>query len=71
MIETVGQTAIDGFIHAIMKSSPTAGPIINFVLKNALAYGLYELRRENMNWPFNSAEPLLFDSFKAGFTFTF
>jgi hypothetical protein len=71
MIETVGQTAIDGFIHAIMKSSPTAGPIINFVLKNALAYGLYELRRENMNWPFNSAEPLMFDSFKAGFTFTF
>ena len=71
MIETAGQTAIDGFIHAIMKSSPAAGPIINFVLKNALAYGLYELRREKMNWPFNSAEPLMFESFKAGFTFTF
>lgn len=71
MIETVGQTAIDGFIKAIMKSSPMAGPIINFVLKNALSYGLYELRREKMNWPFNSTEPLMFDSFKAGFTFTF
>jgi hypothetical protein len=71
IIESLSQTAIDGFIHEVMKSSPTAGPIINFILKNALAYGLYELRREKMNWPFNSTEPLMFDSFKAGFTFTF
>lgn len=71
IIEGLGQTAIDGFIKAIMKSSPMAGPILNFVLKNALSYGMYELRREKMNWPFNTAEPLLFDSFKAGFTFTF
>ena len=71
IIETATQSAIDGFIHAIMNSSPMAGPIINFVLKNALAYGIYELRREKMNWPFNSTEPLMFESFKAGFTFTF
>ncbi len=71
MIEAIGQGAIDGFIHAIMKSSPMAGPIMNFLLKNALSYGIYELRREKMNWPFESTEPLLFDSFKAGFTFTF
>ncbi len=71
MIEAIGQSAVDGFVKAIMKSSPTAGPILNFILKNALAYGLYELRREKMNWPFNSTEPLMFESFKAGFTFTF
>lgn len=71
ILEGLSQTAIDGFIQAIMKSSPMAGPIINFVLKNALAYGIYELRREKMNWPFNSTEPLMFESFKAGFTFTF
>ena len=70
-IEFLGQGAIDEFVKAIMKSSPMAGPIINFVLKNALSYGVYELRREKMNWPFNTTEPLLFDSFKAGFTFTF
>ena len=71
MVEAIGQSAIDGFMKAIMKSSPTAGPILNFILKNALSYGIYELRREKMNWPFNSAEPLIFESFKAGFTFTF
>lgn len=71
MIELIGQGAVDGFVNAIMKSSPFAGPIINFLLKNALSYGIYELRREKMNWPFESREPLLFDSFKAGFTFTF
>jgi hypothetical protein len=71
MVEGIGQAAVDGFVKAIMKSSPTAGPILNFILKNALSYGIYELRREKMNWPFNSAEPLMFESFKAGFTFTF
>jgi hypothetical protein len=71
IIEAIGQGAVDGFVKAVMKTSPFAGPIVNFILSNALSYGIYELRRDKMNWPFNSTEPLLFDSFKAGFTFTF
>jgi hypothetical protein len=71
IIEAVAQTSLDGFIHAVFRTSPGAGPIVNFLLKNGLAYGLYELRREKMNWPFESAEPMLFDSFKAGINFTF
>jgi len=71
ILEAMAQGAIDGFVKAIMKSTPEAGPIVSFLLKNGLSYGLYELRREKMNWPFNSEKPLLFDSFKLGFTFTF
>lgn len=71
IIEGIGQTAIDGFIKAILKTSPEAVPVVNFILKNGLSYGLYELKREKMNWPFQSAEPMLFDSFKAGITFVF
>lgn len=71
IIEAIGQSALDGFIHAVFKASPESGPIINFLLKNGLAFGMYELRRSKMNWPFESAEPMLFDSFKAGLNITF
>jgi hypothetical protein len=71
LLEGIGQSAIDGFVKAIMKSSPYAGPIVSFVLKNGLSYGLYELRKEKMNWPFESAEPLFNESFKLGVTFMF
>lgn len=71
VIEEIGQTAIDGFVKAIMRSSPYAGPIVSFILKNGFAYGIYELRKENMNWPFETAEPLFNESFKLGITFMF
>ncbi len=71
VLEGLGQSAVDGFVKAIMKSSPFAGPIVSFILKNGLSYGLYELRKEKMNWPFESAEPLFNESFKLGITFMF
>jgi hypothetical protein len=71
IIEFASQALLDRFINEILKSSPSAGPIVNFLLKNGLSYGIYELRRSQMNWPFESEQPLLFDSFKAGFTIVF
>lgn len=71
VIEGAAQGILDTFINEIFKSSPAAGPIVNFVLKNALAYGIYELRQEKMNWPFSSEAPLAFDQFKFGVTFIF
>lgn len=71
LIEAVSHGLIDSFVKEIFKSSSAAGPIVNFLLKNALSYGLYELRQEKMNWPFPSAPPLSFDSFKFGASFTF
>ncbi|MCJ7553366.1 MAG: hypothetical protein MUO34_05720 [Ignavibacteriaceae bacterium] len=71
VIEVAAQGLLDTFINEIFKSSPAAGPIVNFVLKNALAYGIYELRQEKMNWPFSSEPPLAFDNIKFGVTFVF
>jgi hypothetical protein len=71
VIEAAAQGLLDGFINKIFQSSPSAGPIVNFVLKNALAYGIYELRQDKMNWPFNSEAPISFDQFKFGMTFVF
>ena len=70
-IESIGQFLVDGFVKEIMHSSPYAGPVMSFILKNALAYGMYELRQDKMNWPFSSAAPLAYDQFKFGFTVNF
>ncbi len=71
VIEAAGQIAVDNFVNEIMDFSPYAVPVVNFVLKNALSYGVYELRHEKMNWPFKSAAPLSYDQFKFGVTFVF
>lgn len=71
VIEGAAQGLLDTFINEVFESSPAAGPIVNFVLKNALAYGIYELRWDKMNWPFSSEAPLTFDQFKVGLTFIF
>lgn len=71
IIESAAQGLLDGFIHEIFESSPSAGPVVNFLLKNALAYGLYELRQEKMNWPFSSEAPIAYDQFKFGVTVVF
>lgn len=69
LIEVAGQSILDDYIKEVMRSSPYAVPVINFLLKNALSYGLYQFRHNEMNWPFNTAAPLTYDQFKFGVTF--
>jgi len=71
IIEVAGQAMLDEFIDKIVDSTPMAAPVISFLLKNGLSYGIYELRKEKMNWPFNTAAPILTDSYKVGITFIF
>jgi hypothetical protein len=71
LIEVAAQGLLDSFINEVFKSSPAAGPVVNFLLKNALAYGIYELRQEKMNWPFPSEPPIAYDQFKFGVTVVF
>ncbi|MCU7492169.1 MAG: hypothetical protein ACM3UR_02315 [Bacteroidota bacterium] len=70
-VEAAALGLADMFAGEVMDSSPAAGPIINFLLKSGVSYAVYQLRREKMNWPFNSAEPLTYDTWKIGMTFTF
>jgi hypothetical protein len=71
IIEGAANGLLDVFIKEVFKSSPSAGPIVFFILKSALGYGLYELRQDKMNWPFPSAPPIAFDNIKFGVTLTF
>lgn len=70
-VEVLGQVALDNFIDEIKDSSPYAAPVMSFLLKNALSYGIYELRQSKMNWPFSTVAPLAYDQFKVGITFVF
>lgn len=71
LIEVAAQGLLDSFINEVFKSSPAAGPVVNFLLKNALAYGIYELRQDEMNWPFGGEAPIAHDQFKFGVTVVF
>lgn len=71
ILEEIAQGLVDNFVSRVRKFSPWATPIISFALKNGLSYGLYELRRKNMNWPFNSAPPYIFETFKVGVIYKF
>ena len=71
IIESIGQGSVDKFVRAIAKSSPNAASIVSFILKNGLAYGMYELRKKNMNWPFNTAPAMSYSAFKVGFNLAF
>jgi len=68
IIEDATQSLLDGFIDEVLDHSPKAVPVVNFLLKNALSYGIYELRQSKMNWPFNTEPPLSYDQFKFGVT---
>ena len=71
VIYFAGQGVLDAFIHEIKDSSPIAVPVVSFILKGALSYGMYQLRQEKMNWPFNTVPPLAYNQFKFGVTFVF
>ncbi|GBD89899.1 hypothetical protein BMS3Abin04_00612 [bacterium BMS3Abin04] len=70
-LESFSLVVADYFVEEVMNSSPAAGPIVNFFLKNGLSYAFYQLKRDKMNWPFASAAPLTYETFKIGLKFTF
>ena len=71
LIEQAGHALIELFVDKVRQRRPLAAPIVSFLLQNGLAYAAYELRRDDMNYPFESPPPLLLDNFKVGLRVTF
>jgi hypothetical protein len=71
IVEEIGNSSLDWFIKKIFKFTPEAGPIVNFVLKSGLSYAFFVLRKEKMNWPFNTTSPLTHESYNVGLKFNF
>jgi hypothetical protein len=62
---------VDEFVDEIRGRTPAAAPIVSFVLKNGVSYAVYELRKEDMNYPFSTEDPILSDSFTFSLAFVF
>jgi len=71
IIEGIASGLASGFISDVIDNSSTAGPIVNFIIKNGISYAFYELRKKDMNWPFKTEAPLVLNNFKVGLSFTF
>ena len=70
-VEEAGYQMLDYFIERVIDSSPYAGPVINFLLKNGYSYAVYQLRKKDMSFPFQTEEPLNYETVKVGVTFSF
>lgn len=71
LTEVVAHGILDEFIKDIQKASPDLSPLAFILLKTGLSYGIYELRRNNMNWPINTEAPFVMESFNIGLNINF
>ncbi len=71
-IELLSQTGIDYLTKGvIVKAAPNITPVAYFLLKNGLSYLFFSLKKEKMNWPFNTEAPLTFETYKFHITIAF
>ncbi|MBI2795006.1 MAG: hypothetical protein HYX66_10205 [Ignavibacteria bacterium] len=71
LLEGIGDKLAEFFVGAIKKNSPSAVPIMHFILRNGIAFGFKALRQHQMNWPFTTAAPLNFTTYRIGTTIIF
>ena len=62
---------LDNFIDEVSDSSPYATPVVDFLLNNGLSYAFFTLKKDRMNWPFETEAPLTYETIKLGITITF
>ncbi|MBD3163179.1 MAG: hypothetical protein GF346_12000 [Candidatus Eisenbacteria bacterium] len=70
-LEAIALAAIDPFLAEVAERAPRAVPVLGFLFRGGILYGLYELRQENMHWPLDTAPPLSDDSFRFGIEVVF
>ena len=71
IIYSAGGGVLNYFTGKIKTSNPYVYPAVDFILKTGLMYGISELQRSKMNWPINTAPPLIIDQYRVGVQFDF
>jgi hypothetical protein len=71
IIYHIGNESINWFVKSVEKSSPEFAPIAYFLIQNAWSNAYYELRKDKMNWPFETVPPLMIESYKFGLSYRF
>lgn len=71
IIEGIADGIVMASVKAFGKASPASLPVMNFVLRNAVAYGFKTLRKDKMNWPFDTAAPMNVTGYNIGISLNF
>lgn len=71
VIFSISNRIVRYFTNKLKTSNPYINPIIDFIIRTGLNYGFTELQRKKMNWPFNTASPLIVDQFRVGLQLEF
>jgi hypothetical protein len=71
IIEDVCSGLLSHFIDEVADASPYSAPIVDFLLKNGCSFLFYSLKKDKMNWPFETEAPLRYQTLKFGITVTF
>lgn len=71
VIEEAAKSLLNDYLEKVFNLRPVAGPIVSFILNSSLQYLFYEFKKERMNWPFKTVQPLTFDVYSVGLRFTF
>ncbi len=71
LVEGAADFIAGAMIKSFGRSSTASLPVMNFILRNAVAYTFKELRRDKMNWPFDTVAPLNVTSWNVGLSVTF
>lgn len=71
VIEEAAESLLKEYLEKVFNLRPVAGPIVSFILKSSLQYLFYEFKKERMNWPFKTVQPLTYDVYSIGLRFTF
>ncbi|MCX6154985.1 MAG: hypothetical protein NT007_12595 [Candidatus Kapabacteria bacterium] len=69
--ELLLEKTIDVFDEKLLDRYEEFYPLVYFLMKNAVSFSLYELRRHQMNWPFSDASPMNYDMIKFGIALKF
>ncbi len=71
VIQEATRSLLENYLEKVFEMRPAAGPIVNFILQSSLNYLFYEFKKERMNWPFKTVQPLTYDIYSFGVKFTF
>lgn len=66
VVEELAHGIVSHFTARVMESSPAAAPVVGFLLHGGITYAIYELRKDDMHWPFKTSKPIVFDAFSLG-----
>ena len=69
LLAQVGYNALNVAAGKWVDDSPVFGPIVNMLVRTGYVYAYYALRKDNMNWPFQTETPLRYEGFNFALSF--